>query len=54
MVMYDVVLDNGSTLTVIASNIRDALALAEVYGDTAIDCKFIKKIECLRIDSNLL
>ena len=52
MVMYDIVLDNDDQ--VIAQNIRGALALAEVYGGTAVECKFVRRIEKLRIDSELL
>ena len=54
MVMYDIVLDNGDKVTVIAQNIRGALALAEVYGGTAIKCKFVRRIEKLRIEGELL
>ena len=54
MVMYDIVLDNGDQVTVIAKNIRGALALAEEYGGTAIECKFIRRIEKLRIEGELL
>ena len=54
MVMYDIILDDGDQVTVIARNIREALALAEVYGGTAIECKFVRHIEKLRIDSKLL
>lgn len=54
MVMYDIILDNGDKVTVIAQNIHGALALAEVYGDTAIECKFIRHIEKLRIEGELL
>ena len=50
MVMYDIVLDNGDKVTVIAKNIREALALAEVYGDTVIECKFVRRIEKLLIE----
>ena len=53
MVMYDIVLDNGDKVTVIAKNIREALALAEVYGDTAIECKFVRRIEKLLIEGEL-
>ena len=53
MVMYDIVLNNGDKVTVIAQNIRGALALAEVYGDTAIECKFVRRIEKLLIESEL-
>ena len=54
MVMYDIVLDNGDQVTVIAQNIRGALALAEVYVGTAIECKFVRRIEKLRIECELL
>ena len=54
MVMYDIVLDNGDKVTVIAKNIRGALALSEVYGGTAIECKFVRHIEKLRIEGELL
>ena len=53
MVLYDNVLDNGDKVTVIAINIRGALALAEVYGDTAIECKFVRRIEKLLIEGEL-
>ena len=54
MVMYDIILDNGDQVTVIAQNIRGALALAEAYGGTAIECKFVRRIEKLRIECELL
>ena len=54
MVMYDIILDNGDQVTVIAQNIRGALTLAEVYGGTAIECKFVRRIEKLRIEGELL
>ena len=53
MVMYDILLDNGDKVTVIAKNIRGALALAEVYGHTAIECKFVRRIEKLLIEGKL-
>ena len=53
MVMDDILLDNGDKVTVIAQNIRGALALAEAYGDTAIECKFVRRIEKLLIEGEL-
>ena len=54
MIMYDIVLDNGDQVTVIAQNISGALALAEVYGGTAVECNFVRRIEKLCIESELL
>ena len=54
MIMYDVVLKNGDEVTVIAQNVHRALLLAEAYGDIAIECKFVRHIEKLRIESELL
>lgn len=54
MKLYDIYLDSGEWVVVIATSIRNALELAELQGATAIECNFIMNIDNLIVEKSVV
>lgn len=52
--IYDIQLDNGDWVTVIAQSLRNALQLAEINGETAVDCKFVGNAQKIIIEKQIM
>lgn len=53
MKIYDIQLDNGDWVTVIAQSLNNALQLAEINGETAVDCKFVGNAQKIIIEKQI-